>query len=410
MRISFSCTALVWLLLVHPQARAAISLAAIPAQQAQSSPVSSEHAVALSVPIGTPLQIALDREVRIRKVGEPVQGRLMQTVYAYDHLVLSPGTRVEGHIASIARPGAKRLTWSILSADFTPARAVEVSFDAILLPDGRRLPLHVSVVPGSGQVIKLIDSGSASKNAPRHGVGAKMDEAKQQWSQAMQQIRQPGKFHRALRIGEAQLPVHPQYLDAGTLYYAELEQPLEFGSEEVHEQSLASLGTPPPGSLVRASLVTPLDFGTTQHGAPVEAVVSKPLFAGDRLILPQGALLKGSVLQVRPARRLKHNGELRIAFHELVLSEGPTLRVDTTLEGIEAGASSSPSLDGEGGVKATNPKSRYVTTGISVSLALIGAGAGTMWAKVDRWPEARQPCGSWVLWWAWQCARTRWVS
>jgi len=35
-----------------------------------------------------------------------------------------------------------------------------------------------------------------------------MNEAKQEWNQAVQQIKQPGKMHRALRIGIAQLPVH----------------------------------------------------------------------------------------------------------------------------------------------------------------------------------------------------------
>jgi hypothetical protein len=36
-------------------------------------------------------------------------------------------------------------------------------------------------------------------------------------------------MHRAVRIGIAKLPVHPQYIDAGTLYYAELREPLTFG-------------------------------------------------------------------------------------------------------------------------------------------------------------------------------------
>jgi hypothetical protein len=71
---------------------------------------------------------------------------------------------------------------------------------------------------------------------------------------------------------------------------------------------------------------------------------------------------------------MKHNGELRIAFHELVLPSGAAFRVDTTLKAIQAAESLNPSLDQEGGAKATNPKSRYITTGISVSLAIAGSG------------------------------------
>ncbi|MGI8771810.1 MAG: hypothetical protein ACR2JE_10265 [Acidobacteriaceae bacterium] len=361
--------------LVAIDAHAQTATSSTPASNIRSSSALPERTILLPVPAGTPLQIALDREIRVKKTGQPIQGHLMQPVYVFDRLVLPLGTRVQGHISKIGSPGGKRLSLSILNAEFTPARPIQVSFDQIMLADGRRLPLHAAVVPGSGRVIRLVDSGSAQSGSPKNGVSAKIAEAKQEWRQAMQQVKQPGKLHRALRIGMAQLPVHPQYIDAGTLYYADLQEPLSFGSEAVKEQELQSVGTPPPpGSLVRASLITPLDSGTTKHGAMVQAVVSKPLFTGDRLILPQGTLLNGSVLQVRPARHLKHNGELRIAFHELVLPSGAAFRVDTTLKAIQAAESDSPSLDQEGGAKATNPKSRYITTGISVSLAMIGSG------------------------------------
>ncbi|HEY1964457.1 MAG TPA: hypothetical protein VGG59_05980 [Acidobacteriaceae bacterium] len=345
----------------------------IPTSGTPAGNTASQHTVALSLPPGTPLQVALDRELRIKRVGQPIQGHLMQPVYAFDHLVLPLGTRVDGHISQIGRPTGKQLTFSILNADFTPPRPIQVSFDQIVLADGTHLPLHAAVVPGSGQVIRLVDTRSGQRGNTRNPVSAKMSEAKQEWQQAMQQIKQPDKMHRALRIGIAQLPVHPQYIDAGTLYYADLQEPLSFGSETVKPQELQSIGTPPPaGSLVRATLLTPLDSATTKHEAPVEAVVSRPLFDGDRLILPQGTLLHGSVLQVRPARHLKHNGELRIAFHQLELPNGSAFRVDTTIEGIQAGTSDT--LDSEGATKATTPKSRYINTGIAVSLAMVGSG------------------------------------
>lgn len=334
----------------------------------------AQHRVALTVPKGTPLQVALDSEVRIKKVGQPLHGHLMQPVYAFDRLVLPLGTQIQGHISKIGKPSGKQLAWSILNADFSPPRPIEVSFDQIVLADGTQLPLHVTVVPGFGQVIRLVDAGNSKSGGAKNAFSSKMDEAKQEWRQAMQQIKQPDKMHRAFRLGVAQLPIHPQYIDAGTLYNAELDEPLNFGSEEVKEQTLESIGTPPPpGSLVRASLLTPLDSGSAKRGDTVQAVVSKPLFDGDRLILPQGTLLNGSILQVRPAGHLKRNGQLRIAFHELVLPSGSTFRVDTTLAGVQAGQSDK--LDPEGAARATNPKSRYVNTGIAVSLALVGQGS-----------------------------------
>ncbi|HEX4168599.1 MAG TPA: hypothetical protein VHZ55_24315, partial [Bryobacteraceae bacterium] len=51
------------------------------AQPTPPQPSSQRHTVALVVPDGTPLQIALDKEVRVRKVGEPITGRVMQPLY-----------------------------------------------------------------------------------------------------------------------------------------------------------------------------------------------------------------------------------------------------------------------------------------------------------------------------------------
>jgi hypothetical protein len=371
-RTAGSC-AIILAALFPIEARAQILRSPGPATSVPADNTLAQHTVALTVPKATPLQVALDSEVRVKKVGQPLHGHLMQPVYAFDSLVLPLGTPVQGHISKIGRPSGKQLTWSILNADFSPPRPIEVLFDQIVPADGRPLPLHAAVVPGSGQVIRLVDSSSAKGGGAKSAFSAKMDEAKQEWRQAMQQIEQPDKVHRAFRLGIAQLPIHPQYLDAGTLYNVELQEPLNFGDEDVKEQTLQSIGTPPPpGSLVRASLLTPLDSGTTKRGEAVQAVVCKPLFDGDRLILPQGTLLNGSVLQVRPARHLKHNGQLRIAFHELVLPSGSIFRPDTTLAGIQGGQTDN--LDSEGAAKATNPKSRYVTTGIAVSLAMVGSG------------------------------------
>jgi len=348
--------------------------------QAASSPVpssgiSASQAITLTLPVGTPLQVALDHETRVKKAGQPIQGHLVQPVYAFDQLVLPVGTKVQGHISRIGSPGGKNLTLSILNADFTPTRPVQISFDEIVLANGTRLPLQTAVVRGSGQVIRMVDTTVAKSGPKKHGLSAKIDEAKQQWHEAFKEVEQPGKMHRALRVAVAQLPIHPQYIDAGTLYFAELQKPLDFGSKAVDERSLQSVGTlPPPGSVVSASLITPLDSRTTRHGAAVQAVVSKPLFDGDRLLLPQGTLLNGTVLHVQPARRMKHNGQLRVAFHELVLPNGSSFRVDTTLKGIQAGAADNAVLDPEGGAKASNPSSRYVNTTFAVSLAMIGSG------------------------------------
>jgi hypothetical protein len=345
-------------------------LATRPAPSAAAVP----QTVALTVPKDTPLQIALDGEVRVKKAGQKVHGRIVQPIYAFDKLVVPVGAEVNGRIAKIDGISRKNRALGILNADFTPTRKVEIEFDELVLRDGKHIPFRAQVTPGSGQVMQLVSAKDEKKRNAKSAASGKVQEAKQEarrmWQQAMQQVKAPGKVHRLVRYAADQLPVHPQYVSSGTIYFAELQDPIDFGSEPLTAEQLSSIGTaPPPSSLVHALLITPLDSATTQKGANVEAVLSQPLFDGDRLVLPEGSRLKGSVVQVRPARRLHHNGQLRIVFRELVPPDGIEQKVVAGLEAIQAGKDDHVKLDSEGGAEASSPKTRYLSTALSLALA-----------------------------------------
>jgi hypothetical protein len=47
------------------------------------------------------LKVALDQEVRVQKVGQPIHGKLVEPVYAFDKLVVPAGTEVIGQISAI---------------------------------------------------------------------------------------------------------------------------------------------------------------------------------------------------------------------------------------------------------------------------------------------------------------------
>ncbi|HEY2497364.1 MAG TPA: hypothetical protein VGK24_09870 [Candidatus Angelobacter sp.] len=337
--------------------------------------ITAPQTIPLTVSRNTPLQIALDKEVRVRKPGQPIHGRLVQPVYAFDRLVVPAGAEVDGSIVRIEDLSGKKRVFGILNADFTPTRKVEVAFNQLVLPDGRKIPFQAVITPGSGQVMQLVSTKDEKKQkSAKDAAEEKIDEAKQearrQWRDAVKQIKEPGKLHRLERYAISQLPARPQYIDAGTMYFAELQAPLDFGSEPLTPQMLASIGTTiPQGSLIHALLITPLDSATTQQGTEVEAVLDQPLFDGNRLILPEGSRLKGSVLQVQPARFLHHNGQLRIAFHEIVPPDGVPQKVVASLEGVQAGKDGNVKLDSEGGAEASTPKTRYLTTSLSVALA-----------------------------------------
>ena len=219
--------------------------------------------VSLTVPKGTPLQVVLDKEVKIGKVGQPIHGRTAEPVYAFDKLVVPVGCEVTGKITEIHSVSNGKRTLEALDADFTPARKIEVEFDTILRPDGTQIAIQTVVAPGSGQVIEFVTAADQNQKKSVKDVASEKTkeakaEAKREWDDAMAQVETPGKVHRIKRYAIAQLPIHPQYIEAGTVYFAELQGPLEFGTEPLTPEMAKSIGSPPPaGSSVRTRLVAP---------------------------------------------------------------------------------------------------------------------------------------------------------
>lgn len=341
----------------------------------------SSRVIPLAIPAGMPLPVVLDKEVRIRKVGQPIRGKIAEPVYAFDKLVVPAGSQVTGSVSRMGRVSAQKRVLAALNANFSPSRDVQINFDQLVLPDGQRVPLHAKVSPASQGVLQFAASADAKqyqKEKKRNAVDTfatkKGDETKQEinreWEAARKQISAPGKIHRLVRFGMAQLPYQPQYMDAGTRFNLELLQPLDFGSEELTPERIHLVGTTPaPGSIIHALLETPLSSASARKGDLVEAVMTEPLFAANQLVLPQGTHLKGSVLQVQPARTMRRNGQLRIVFHEIVPPKSAEQHVEASLEGVEVKTADQLRLDSEGGARATTPKTRYLTTGISIALA-----------------------------------------
>jgi len=343
-----------------------------------AAPVSvAPDSVPLTVNSGTPLRVALENEIAIKKIGQPIRGRIVEPVYAFDRVVVPVGSEVIGKITEIEKTSKEKRAEALLNADLTPARGVTVTFDELILPDGRHLPIKTVVSEGTSQPVHL---AAKESEADKKGVASKtIKEARhqiqQEWDAGVSQIKTPGKVHRMKRYLMAQLPYHVQYASVGTRYNAALQEPLDFGTEPYSTQTMSLVGSAPPaGSIVHALLITPLSSATTKKDAPVNAILSQPLFSAEHeLILPQGTRLEGLVIQARPARDFKRNGELRFVFRKLELPEGAERTVTASLEGVEVGRGDNMELDSEGGAHSVSPKTRYLSTGIS--LALVAASA-----------------------------------
>jgi hypothetical protein len=338
--------------------------------------VAAPVAMPMSVAAGTPIKVALDSEVRIRSVGQSIHGKTVEPVYAFDKLLFPAGTLVNGKISAIDGVLGKTRLLDATDGNFSPARQVHVQFDELVMADGRHVALQTVASPAPNGVLRFVSANEKAEkknkveDAASKQVRATRQEIRRQWSDLQKQIHEPGKMHKLKRIALAQLPVHPQYIDAGTTFNADLLQPLDFGTEALKPETLTDIGAPPPtGSVVHARLVTPLSSSTAKQGDAVEAVITAPLVMSDHLILPEGSVIKGSVVQAQPARRMGRNGQLRILFHQVAPPNGLEQKVETNLEAVAVAKDEHLKLDDEGGAQVTTPRTRYLTTGIQVMLA-----------------------------------------
>jgi hypothetical protein len=341
------------------------------------APSREPASIILMVPVGTPLKVVLDRELRLRAAGQPIHGKTVEPIYSFDRLLIPEGTEVTGKVAEIERVSKKTRTLSALNADFSPRHQVQVELDEVHLPDGRTLAVHTMVSPGTNGVLQFVSANqrkggkiAEGKAAAKSKLAQAEADAKRQLAMLKAQIVSPKKAHRLERYAMAQSPYRPQYLDAGTSFNASVPQPLAFGTEQLQPAMVEHIGQlPDSGGVVHAWLTTPLNSATAKRGDPVEARISQPLIVDNHLYLPEGSLLKGTVSQVRAARRFARNGQLRISFHQVAPPDRLEQPIQSTLEGMDVAKGEDLALDSEGGAQVKTSKTRYVTTAIAVMLA-----------------------------------------
>lgn len=321
-----------------------------------------EGTVALTLDAGRPLRVALDRKIKLRRVGQPVTATLIEDVYARDRVVIPAGTTVAGHLERLDRfPKGARFR-AIAGGDFTPLRHPVLKFDKLLLADGREIEIDTKVDGGYENV------GLLTARRPEHESGPDRvrGEIARRVENELAPLRGPGKLERLKDGFIRRLPYHPQYLRKGTLYTARLVTPLPFGTVTPIARAEGA-AVAPPGSVLMARLTSGLDSATSPKGTPVHAVLTQPVFAADgRLLLPEGTELDGEVTFARPARHLRRNGQLRFLFETVRLPGEDPEAMKASLQGAELGRGQRVAIDEEGGATVTNSKARFVLPAVAL--------------------------------------------
>jgi hypothetical protein len=346
------------------------------AQTDEASPT-----IELVVSAGRALQVSLDKRFTVKRVGQTITGTLVEPVYAYDRVVLPAGAKVLGHVAKLENPPRLARVRNVLSGDLMPHWHVVLQFDAVVLDDGHEVA--VQTIVGDG-IARLTRSVAATPEASETGgvvartsrrAKAQVTEgvatAKQKAREAVSAITQPGRMARLKDAAIERLPYHPQFLNKGTIYQAELISPVDFGATSPAPRAAAS-ARPAAESVVNARLVTPLNSAKTPRGTAIEAVVTKPVFSFDhQLILPEGSTLRGEVTFAKQARRFRRNGQLRFLVESVEVPREDPFVLLAALHSVEATDDAHVAVDEEGGTSVTNPKTRFIAPALAI-LALGG--------------------------------------
>jgi hypothetical protein len=348
-----------------------------------------------------PLRLYLTRRTP-KRTGAVVEAKVLDPVYAFDRQVIPAGAVALGKVNRLQPIPRWQRVRAILGGDFTPLHRAPIEFTTLVMPDGKRLLLHTAESPGLNSIVSSRPPRKQSSPAPSTGI---LGTGKQQVKDAIQgqidrarsisdTIRGPNKMEKLEDYLVAKLPYHPQYLRRGTRFDAELLDPLSFGSVPMPPASLALVGTQPQAdSVAHARLITPLNSFSSRPGEKVEAVLAEPVFStGHELILPEGTRVEGTVVVARKARLFHRSGQLRFSFKEIQLpaevarlraaapvapvaaerrpaQEGLQFRTEANLQGAESTGRTPLKVDSEGGVKATESKTRFLAAAVAVMIA-----------------------------------------
>ncbi len=327
---------------------AVAGLLMLPALQAQN--VEKE-----ALPAGTILAVQLSADAKM-KAGAPVSGRLTEPVYAHDKLLIPSGSVLSGTIVELEPAAHSRSVNAKLQGDFTPLHEAAVQFQQITFPGGAQVA--ISTTPMT-QGVETLHIQSAYAAAHHQSLPKRVwNDLNGRKNEAVATFTAPGKTSRLKKMFYHQLPYHPETLDGGLEYNAALADPVELTvlSDTPKEPAQGDKKGLEKNATLHALLKTPVDSKTALQGTPVKAEVTEPfLDEQNRVVVPQGSILVGSVTQSKPAGKWAHDGVLRFAFNQLQFPAGFQQRVYGTTSAIAVDHRSNLQMDVEGGVSPQKP-------------------------------------------------------
>jgi hypothetical protein len=355
-------------------------------------------AVHLQVEAGIPLRVYITRRVPYR-VGEKVNAKLIEPVWAFDRIVIPAGTAVQGEVVKLDPISKIARAHAILGGDLTPLKRAQVSFRSLTLPDGRTIPIQTEQSLGLRTIFveprppKKTNKAQKQNNNPAKPSPLRQFLQQQLQTQVQTQasartggiydlVRGPNKREWIENYILSKVPYHPQWYRTRTRFDTVLSQPLDFGAVEIPSTELAKEGTPAPSeAIAQMRLLTTVSSADAHIGDPMQGVLSQPLFTPQHeLVFPEGTRFAGKITLTQRARLFHRGGKLRFVIENVNLPEieaasdsRPAMKqVSRPLQGQLRAVEGDPNaikVDAEGTATATESKTRLLRPAIAALIA-----------------------------------------
>jgi hypothetical protein len=157
-----------------------------------------------------------------------------------------------------------------------------------------------------------------------------------------------------------------------------------------------SIPTPPapgtyridPGTTILLNMINSVSTRQAMVGDRIYLETAFPVLSGNRIVIPQGSWVTGTVTEVKRPGRVKGRGELRVDFDSLTLPNGVTRnfrsdigsldgRADETLSREQNKVKASGDKMGDvGTVARTTATGTVIGSGVGAAAGGVGKGAG----------------------------------
>jgi hypothetical protein len=135
--------------------------------------------------------------------------------------------------------------------------------------------------------------------------------------------------------------------------------------------------TIPAGSLLRVRLQSTLTSKTNKTGDPFTGMVTQPVVAEGKDLIPTGSTVEGHVAFVKDSGRVKGVAQMRLVLDDVITPDDVKLALPAGLDEMNGGACAKTTGDDEGTIRGCGKNKKDAMKDAAMAGAM-GAGAGSM--------------------------------